>query len=123
MFRTSDLEKFDPVRFSEIARVLLVRPIVPMFVYTKAAASDAVAFGIIDRLGRWVMSQGRFAQVVIGIRDIRKIGPFGSEKIEADGIDRYAVKGHKTHRKSTRLNSSHSTISYAVSRLKKKKQT
>src|SRR5689334_16081310 len=95
MFRTSDLEKFDPVRFSEIARVLLVRPIVPMFVYTKAAASDAVAFGIIDRLGRWVMSQGRFAQVVIGIRDIRKIGPFGSEKIEADGIDRYAVKGHK----------------------------
>jgi hypothetical protein len=72
MFRTSSLEKFDPVRFSKIARVLLVRPIVPMFVYTKAAASDAVAFGIIDRLGRWVMSQGRFAQVVIGIHDIRR---------------------------------------------------
>src|SRR6201984_67793 len=95
MFRTSSLEKFYPVRFSEVARVLLVRPIVPMFVYTKAAASDAVAFGIIDRLGRWVMSQGRFAQVVIGIHDIRKIGPFRSEKIEADGIDRYAVKRHK----------------------------
>src|ERR1700674_5832519 len=95
MFRTSDLEKFDPVRFSEIARVLLICPIVPMFVYAKAAASDAVAFGIIDRLRRWVIRQGRFAQVVIGIRDIRKIGPFGSEKIEADGIDRYAVKRHK----------------------------
>src|ERR1700747_1044717 len=95
MFRTSSLEKFYPVRFSEVARVLLVRPIVPMFVYTKAAASDAVAFGIIDRLGRGVMSQGRFAQVVICIHDIRKIGPFRSEKIEADGIDRYAVKGHQ----------------------------
>src|ERR1700675_2646446 len=66
-----------------------------MFVYAKTAASDAVAFGIIDRLRRWVIRQGRFAQVIIGIRDIRKIGPFRSEKIEADGIDRYAVKRHK----------------------------
>src|SRR6266404_7199977 len=95
MFRTSDLEKFDPVRFSEIARVLLICPIVPMFVYAKAAASYAVAFRIIESLRRWVIRQGRFAQVVIGIRDIRKIGPFRSEKIEADGIDRYAVKRHK----------------------------
>ena len=29
MFRTSDLEKFDPVRFCEIARVLLISLIVP----------------------------------------------------------------------------------------------
>ena len=92
MFRTSDLEKFDPVCFSEIARVLLVCPVVPMFVHAKAAASDAVAFRIVDSLRRRVIRQGRFAQVVIGIRDIRKIGPFRSEKIEADGIDRYAVQ-------------------------------
>src|SRR4029077_18444566 len=95
MFRTSDLEKFDPVRFSEIARVFLIGSIVPMFVYAKAAASNAVAFRIIESLRRWVIRQGRFAQVVIGIRDIRKIGPFRSEKIEADGIDGYAVKRHK----------------------------
>src|SRR4029077_14946153 len=95
MFRTSDLEKFDPVRFSEIARILLICPIVPMFMYAKAAASDAVAFRIIESLRRWVIRQGRFTQVVIGIRDIRKIGPFRSEKIEADGIDRYTVKRHK----------------------------
>src|SRR5271169_14004 len=95
MFRTSDLEKFDPVRFPEIERVLLVRPIVPMFMYTKAAAPDAVAFRIIESLRRWVIRQGRFAQVVIGIRDIRKIGPLRSEKVEADGIDRYAVQRHK----------------------------
>src|SRR5260370_37584480 len=94
MFRTSDLEKFDPVRFSEIARVLLICPIVPMFVYAKAAASDAVAFRIIESLRKWVIRQGRFAQVVIGIHDIRKIGPFRSEQIEADGIDRYAIKRH-----------------------------
>src|ERR1700681_644032 len=91
----SDLEKFDPARFSEIARVLLICPVVPMFVYAKAAASHAVAFRIIESLRRWVIRQGRFAQVVIGIRDVRKIGPFRSEKIEADGIDRYAVKRHK----------------------------
>src|SRR5258705_12680367 len=81
-WNSADLEKFDPGRFSEIARVLLVRPIVPMFVHAKAAAADAVAFGIIDRLRRWVMSQGSFAQIVIGIRHIRKIRPFGNEKIE-----------------------------------------
>src|SRR5260370_17595129 len=95
MLNTSDLEKFEPVRFSEIARVLLVCPIVPMFVYAKAAASDAVAFRIIKSLRRRVIRQGRFTQVVIGIFNIRKIGPFRSEKIEADGIDRYAVKRHK----------------------------
>jgi hypothetical protein len=32
------------VRFSEIARILLVRPIVPMFMYTQTAASNAVVF-------------------------------------------------------------------------------
>src|SRR4029077_11980061 len=95
MFRTSDLEKFDPVRFSEIARVFLVCPIVPMFVYAKAAASDAVAFRIIESLRKWVIRQGRFTQVVICILDIWKVGPFRSEKIEADGIDRYGVKRHK----------------------------
>src|SRR5580692_8814719 len=95
MFRTSDLEKFDPLRFSQIARVLLVCPAVPMFVYAQAAASDAVAFWIIESLRRWIIRQGRLAQVVIGIRNIRKIEPFRSEKIEAHGIDRYAVKRHK----------------------------
>src|SRR5712664_2768971 len=92
---SADLEKFDPVAFSEIARVLLICPIVPMFVYAKAAASDAVAFRIIESPRRWVIRQGRFTQVVIGIFDIRKIGPFRREKIEADGIDRYAFKRRK----------------------------
>ena len=82
-FTSADLKKFDPVRFSEIARVLFVRPIIPMLMYTEAAASDAVAFRIIERLRRWVVSQGSFAQVVVGIRDIRKVRPFRSEKIEA----------------------------------------
>ena len=89
---SADLEKFDPVRFPEIARILLVPPIVPMFMYTKAAAADAVTFGIINCLRRWVMSQGSFAQVIISIRHIREIRPFGNEEIEADGIDRDAVK-------------------------------
>jgi hypothetical protein len=52
VFRTSDLEELDPVRFSEIARVLLVCSIVPMFVYAKAAASDPIAFRIIKSLRR-----------------------------------------------------------------------
>jgi hypothetical protein len=42
VFRTSDLEKFDSVRFSEIARVLLVRHIVPTFIYTQAAAARQI---------------------------------------------------------------------------------
>jgi hypothetical protein len=35
---------------------------------TQAAASDAVAFRIIERFRRWVVSQRRFAQIVMGIR-------------------------------------------------------
>ena len=92
MFRRSDLEKFNPLRFSQIARVLLVCPIVPMFVYAEAAASDAVAFRVVESFRRRVICQGRFAQVIIGICDIWKIGPFRSEKIEADGIDCYTVR-------------------------------
>src|SRR4029077_1632792 len=53
------------------------------------------AFRIIDCLRRRIIGQGRFAQVVIGIRDIRKSRPFRRGKIKADGIDRHAVKRHK----------------------------
>jgi hypothetical protein len=94
-YASADLKKFDPVLFTEISGVLLVGRIVPMFIYAKAAASNAVAFRIINCLRRRIIGQGRFAQVVIGIRDIRKSRPFRSEKIEADGIDRHAVKRHK----------------------------
>jgi hypothetical protein len=47
--------------------------------YTKAAAADAVAFGIIDRLRRRVMGQGSFAQVVIGIRHMQTLVPLRFE--------------------------------------------
>jgi hypothetical protein len=77
-------EKLDPVRFSEIARVLLVRSIVPMFKCPEAAASYAISFWIVERLRRRIVCQSRFAQVVVCIRDIHKIGPFRSQKIEAD---------------------------------------
>jgi hypothetical protein len=73
-YASADLKKF----FTEIAEVSFARPGVPMFMHAKAAASDAV-------------SQGRFAQVGIGIRDIRKVRPFRSQKIEADGIDRTPI--------------------------------
>src|SRR5579862_5304058 len=70
------LEKLDPARFSEIARVLLVRSIVPMLKYPEAAASDAIAFWIVERLRRRIMSQSCFAQVVVCIRDVHEIRPF-----------------------------------------------
>src|ERR1700745_3284390 len=92
VFRTSDLEKFYPVCLSKIARVLLIRPITPMLMYPEAAAPDAIALRIIDCFRRWIIGQRRFAQVVVGVRDIGKVRPFGSEEVEADRIDRYAVK-------------------------------
>jgi hypothetical protein len=55
-----------------------------MFMYTKGAASDAVAFGIVERLRRRIMGQGGFSQIIVGILNIGKIGPFRSQKIEAD---------------------------------------
>jgi hypothetical protein len=48
--RSAHREKLDPASFGEIARVLLVRSIIPMLMYAKAAASDAVMFRIVERL-------------------------------------------------------------------------
>src|SRR3712207_8031796 len=42
--------------------------------------------------------------------------------LSAPGVTRYPELGHRRDRKSTRLNSSHANISYAVFCLKKKKQ-
>src|SRR5580658_920251 len=41
------------------------------------------------------MRKGSFAQIVVGIRNIQKVRPLRSEKIEADRIDRYRVQRHK----------------------------
>src|SRR5271170_4101551 len=87
--RSTHLEKLDPVRLSEIARVLLVRSIVPMLMYAKAAASDAIAFRVVESLRRRIMSQSGFAQIVVGILNIHEIRPFRGQKIEADRIDRH----------------------------------
>src|SRR5579863_3637795 len=81
--RSARQEKLDPVRLSEIARVLLLRPVVPMLKYPQAAASYAIAFWIVERFGRRIVCQRGFAQVVVRIRDIHEIGPFRSQKIEA----------------------------------------
>ena len=72
------LEELDPVRFSEIAGVLLVRSIVPVLEYPEAAASVAIAFWIIECLRRRIMSKSCFAQVVVCIRDVHEIRPFRS---------------------------------------------
>src|SRR5690554_7664482 len=47
----------------------------------------------------------------------RRCGPEGAQRHQGEGAD-----GHAEDRKSTRLNSSHVRISYAVFCLKKKKQ-
>ena len=81
--RLANLEQFDPIRLSEIAGVLLVRAIVPVFVNAKAAASDAVAFGVVERLERRIVSQSGFAKVTVCIGNIREIGPLRSQVDQA----------------------------------------
>ena len=44
------MEKVDPIRLSEITRVPFFGGVIPMFKNAEAAASDAIAFRIIDRL-------------------------------------------------------------------------
>src|SRR5689334_24427264 len=64
-----------------------------------------------------------------GIPDVKDLCPFEAESVndyaDDDGCpdeDQVRVVGDKIDRKSTRLNSSHSSISYAVFCLKKKKK-
>src|SRR5688572_31749154 len=66
------------------------------------------------------------------LRGVRRAGPAGAERLSRHGDVAVAPALHREHRsgalaardrKSTRLNSSHSQISYAVFCLKKKKKT
>src|ERR1700739_947026 len=66
-----------------------------MLMNAKAAAADAIAFGIIERLRRRIVSQSGFAKIVVCIGNIHEIGPFGGQKIEADRIDRHTVQRHE----------------------------
>jgi hypothetical protein len=66
-----------------------------MLKYAEAAAPDAVAVRVVQRLGRRIVRESGFAQVVICIDDIRKISPFRSQKIVAYLIDRHTVKRHE----------------------------
>src|SRR5437773_3825168 len=52
------------------------------------------------------------------VASVRNVGPPGNRRAH----DRRRARGHAADRKSTRLNSSHITISYAVFCLKKKKK-
>src|SRR2546428_5520024 len=46
----------------------------------------------------------------------------GNHEVPAESLEKYGSADHKLDRKSTRLNSSHDQISYAVFCLKKKKK-
>src|SRR5438552_7129913 len=60
-----------------------------------------------------------------GGRDSRRVqrGGFASEQDARDALERELERLRRDNRKSTRLNSSHQIISYAVFCLKKKKNT
>src|SRR5688572_31816871 len=76
------------------------------------------ALPICDELPGLVGRGGEAAQVQLGLESARE------ELVEAERQDVVEGRGgrQKTDRKSTRLNSSHSQISYAVFCLKKKKK-
>src|SRR5438309_4479712 len=77
---------------------------------------DALPISVIARQSRKML--GRKAAVAMVIQTTISIPVKPSRKIGGMGISRRAT----VDRKSTRLNSSHSSISYAVFCLKKKKQ-
>src|SRR3712207_8623363 len=78
------------------------------------------------RVGLQVGSPGRAPQVDVDLRDIRagevadRNVVAAAERLDVDRLNVVQVHGD---RKSTRLNSSHANISYAVFCLKKKNKT
>src|SRR3712207_7837832 len=80
-----------------------------LFPYTTLFRSRLDLRVLVERLGRAAEGHGRHDEVVEGARGRALDG------------DLLGVGGRRQDRKSTRLNSSHANISYAVFCLKKKK--
>src|SRR2546430_2819442 len=98
------------------------------FFFNDTATTEIYTLSLHDALPICV-GAGRDFDFALSRSDRLDEDPLGSHRVEdPDGIERgqgeaagVAPRRHRTDRKSTRLNSSHSQISYAVFCLKKKK--
>jgi hypothetical protein len=80
---SAELKKFDRACFPEIA-LLLVHPIVSNVHVHQGCGSGCRRVRDHSPSSKVGHEPGGFAQIVIGIRHIRKIRPFGKEKIESN---------------------------------------
>src|ERR1035438_48392 len=58
-----------------------------MLMNAQAVALCTIPFRIVKCLGRRIVCQRRLAHVVIAIREVRQVGPFGSQEIQTYGIN------------------------------------
>src|SRR5690348_17782966 len=93
-----------------------------LFPYTTLFRSDAIA-----SIGRMVAPGGTLVVIALARADGEEAGPWPPWPITRAEIESFTATGLAPvtieDRKSTRLNSSHPSISYAVFCLKKKKKT
>src|SRR5437773_8360313 len=86
-----------------------------LFPYTTLFRSDAA----VERGPRYVTAP----EAQVGRRELGPLRAGGGQGVESPGVAEHATRAEGGEdRKSTRLNSSHITISYAVFCLKKKKK-
>src|SRR3712207_6908195 len=90
-------------------------------IYTLSLHDALPIYEVLDRVGGPRLRHDR-------LTDVENLRRLISEAVDAEDLERLAVEHHLQHadrvdRKSTRLNSSHANISYAVFCLKKKKRT
>ena len=94
--------RFDSLPGAKVAAVLLVNGVIPVLMHAKARESRARFARVIKRLGRRIIGQGGFVQVIFspalkGIRRAAAVvddsGPFSVQEVITNGIYRYGVLG------------------------------
>ena len=94
--------QFNSLPGAKVAAVLLVNGVIPVLMHAKARESRARFARVIKRLGRRIIGQGGFVQVIFspalkGIRRAAAVvddsGPFSVQEVITNGIYRYGVLG------------------------------
>src|SRR5256884_4699253 len=88
-------------------------PYTTLFRSPKRPGHDADGPGLVDHA---------LVDVIFQMEQRLSLGELGAARLDAQGLFDSGLDAHRRDRKSTRLNSSHGYISYAVFCLKKKKQ-
>ena len=103
-----DVHQFDAVARAEIAGILLVNRVVPVFVDAHALLARLIVFRIVTCARRWVIGQRHLVQIVLHtLIDQRLIRPLLAQEVETHRVDGHLVHGKEEAGRPVAVERSH----------------